>query len=133
MKKIILSCLFLIFSAGIYAQAGLIGKWEVFTMSSEGKTFTKEQLKGFGKADDFLQLLQDGKVIQSDEGVIRNGSWIYDKAKKILSVTIEPTEEEKNAGQGTGTAKYTVDKIEKEYLSLSLGKIMKIKYKKSAE
>jgi hypothetical protein len=102
-------------------------------MSSEGKTFTKEQLKGFGKADDYLELLQDGKVKMSDEGVIRNGSWKYDKVKKILAVTTEPTEDEKNAGQGIGTAKYTVDKIEKEYLSLSLGKIMKIKYKRAAQ
>jgi hypothetical protein len=107
-----------------------LGKWNVNEMTADGQTFSLEQLKEFGMATDYLELLPDDIMKMSDKDDILNGKWEFYKDDNILKITIIPSEESKANGIGESSAKYTVVLIEEANMTLKLGKIMTTKYKR---
>ncbi len=144
MKKVILASTCFMFLLASTAQTdNLLGKWEVFEMTADGQTMSKEQLKQYGMDTDFIEILSTGDLSMGDKGTVLNGSWEYletlynDFTKKnmenVLKVTIIPSEEAKARGEGKSTMNYTVDSVDGESLTLSMGTFMTTTYKKSTK
>ena len=102
-------------------------------MTADGQTYGVEQLKEFGKDKNYVEMLSEGKLIMFDDNKILNGTWEYSKDTNILLFVILPSEEAKAAGEGKFSEKNTVVEVNKDYLTLKLGKIMTTKYKKDIE
>ncbi|MCP4458721.1 MAG: hypothetical protein GY816_11960 [Cytophagales bacterium] len=75
MKKGLLVLTCFVFIVGAHAQnENLIGKWNVFELTADGQTMSKEQLKQYGMDTNFIEILSTGDLKMGDKGTVLSGS-----------------------------------------------------------